>query len=222
MKLRSVLSTVFAIAAGFIVLAGTLFGHNADGTLNQLGKTQVVLLNWAIILAAVAVFVGVGNLLVVHTNKIRKKQTGLVYSIFLIFFLLLTLVVGLVPGQQGSVTAIFNSVQLPVEASLMALLAVTLTYASIRLLRQRLNLFAVIFIVTALLILFCTAPLPFIGDLFVISGVPLFSGYIRPFIAQVFASGGARGILLGVGLGTLTTGLRILFGTDRPYRENNG
>ena len=31
------------------------------------------------------------------------------------------------------------------------------------------------------------------------------------------ASGGARGILIGVALGTLTTGLRILFGADRPY-----
>jgi hypothetical protein len=28
---------------------------------------------------------------------------------------------------------------------------------------------------------------------------------------------GARGILLGVALGSLTTGLRILIGADRPY-----
>jgi hypothetical protein len=43
---------------------------------------------------------------------------------------------------------------------------------------------------------------------------------IRPFIAQVLAAAGARGILLGVALGTLTTGLRILFGVDRPYGGN--
>jgi hypothetical protein len=34
----------------------------------------------------------------------------------------------------------------------------------------------------------------------------------------VVAAAGARGILLGVALGTLTTGLRILFGTDLPYK----
>jgi hypothetical protein len=32
--------------------------------------------------------------------------------------------------------------------------------------------------------------------------------------------GGARGILIGVSLGILTTGLRVLFGTDRPYGGN--
>jgi len=43
---------------------------------------------------------------------------------------------------------------------------------------------------------------------------------MRPFIAQVMAGAGARGILLGMALGTLTTGLRILFGADRPYGGN--
>ena len=96
----------------------------------------------------------------------------------------------------------------------MALLAVTLTYASIRLLRSRFNLFSVIFLITALLILLGTAPLPFLGNL------PGISDWVRPFISHVIATSGARGILLGVALGTLTTGLRILFGADRPYEGN--
>jgi len=50
--------------------------------------------------------------------------------------------------------------------------------------------------------------------------VPFFSGIVRPFIAQVLAAGGARGILIGVALGTLTTGLRVLLGSDRPYGGN--
>jgi hypothetical protein len=53
--------------------------------------------------------------------------------------------------------------------------------------------------------------MPFIGD------VPIMSDLVRPFVAQVLAAGGARGILIGVALGTLTIGLRILFGADRPY-----
>ena len=93
----------------------------------------------------------------------------------------------------------------------MALLAVTLTYASIRLLRRRLNLLSIIFLITVLLVLIGTASLPFLGE------VPGLSGIVRPIITQVFAAAGARGILIGVALGTLATGLRILFGTDRPY-----
>jgi hypothetical protein len=68
----------------------------------------------------------------------------------------------------------------------------------------------VVFLGTALLILLGTAPLPF-GEM------PFLSDTIRPFIAQVLAAAGARGMLIGIALATLTTGLRILFGVDRPY-----
>jgi hypothetical protein len=108
--------------------------------------------------------------------------------------------------------SVFTAIQLPVEASLMALLAVTLIYASIRLLRRRLGLVSVIFVVTIVLILFGAAPLPLLGYL------PFLSNDVRPIVAQVLAAGGARGILIGVALGALTTGLRILFGGDRPYK----
>jgi hypothetical protein len=43
---------------------------------------------------------------------------------------------------------------------------------------------------------------------------------IYPWVTQVLALGGARGILIGVALGALTTGLRVLFGVDRPYGGN--
>ena len=215
MKIKGILSIVIAISVGMLVLAGYLFGYKADGSLSLLGEIQVSLLYLAIILAGSAVLVGIGNLLLVHVNKIRHKQKGAAYSFILIIALLTTLVLGLLaPFQSKAASAFsdaFNVVQLPVEASLMALLAVTLTYASIRLLRRQLNLFSVIFLITAVLVLLGTAPWPLIGE------VPFLNNILRPFIAQIPAAAGARGILLGVALGTLTTGLRILFGADRPY-----
>jgi len=68
----------------------------------------------------------------------------------------------------------------------------------------------VIFILTAFLILLGTAPLYGFGD------IPLLNG-LRRWIAQVPAMAGARGILIGVALGTIATGLRVLIGADRPY-----
>jgi hypothetical protein len=50
--------------------------------------------------------------------------------------------------------------------------------------------------------------------------MPVFGTLVHPWITQVIALGGARGILIGVALGTLTTGLRVLFGADRPYGGN--
>ena len=107
-------------------------------------------------------------------------------------------------------TNIFNAIILPVETSLMAVMAVTLIYAGIRLLRHRNDLMAIIFLLTALVVMLGSAPLPFYE-------IPLVGSYIRPKIISIFASSGARGILLGVALGTLLTGLRILIGADRPY-----
>jgi hypothetical protein len=215
-KIKGVFSTAIAIAVGLLVLVGYLFGYKADGSLSLLGKLQSSLLYIAVALAGFAVLVGIGNLLLVHMNKIRHKQKGAAYSFILIVALVTTLLLGLLAPYQPKAASIFNDtfnvVQLPVEASLMALLAITLTYASIRLLRRHLNLLSVIFLITALLILLGTAPWPFLGD------VPFLSNIIRPFVAQIPATAGARGILLGVALGTLTTGLRILFGADRPYR----
>jgi hypothetical protein len=208
-----ILATVIAIAAGILMLVGYFFGHAADGSLNPLGELQLILLNWAVILAAFALFVGVINLLIVHGNKISQRQKGWGYSFILIIALVVTLAIGFLPPQYQEVGLpfVFKAIQLPVEASLIALLTVTLTYASVRLLGRRRNLFSIIFILFALLILLGTAPLPLLGYL------PGLGEFLRPIIAQVLAAGGARGILMGVALGTLTTGLRILFGADRPY-----
>ena len=104
---------------------------------------------------------------------------------------------------------IFNNIQLPIESSLMALLAVILAYASARMLNRRLNLFSIVFIVTVLIVLLGTASLPFL-DLPVLSE-------LRAWIERIPAVAGSRGILLGVALGTIATGLRVLMGADRPY-----
>jgi hypothetical protein len=210
-SLLAIVSTAVAIASGILVLAGYFFPV-ADDQTSLLADIRIILLNWAIILAGFAVFVGVLNLSQAHIRKIQNKQKGSVYSLLLIVSLAATFLFGLVNPDEARVA--FTTIQLPVETSLMALLAITLTYASIRLLRRRLNILSVVFLITALLILLGTAPLPFLGY------IPGLSDLVRPYITQVLAVGGARGILLGVALGTLTTGLRILFGADRPYGGN--
>ena len=203
--MKGIISVLVAIIAGLLVLAGYFFD------LPALTYIRIVILNWAVILAAVALFVGIFNLFKVHATKVRAKQKGHLYSVLAVISLLFTLVVGLALGPENQITvSIFSSIQLPVEASLMALLAVTLIQASIRLIRYRANLLSAIFLATGVLMLLGTAPLPFLE-------IPVLGELIRPFIARVPAAAGARGILLGVGLGTLTTGLRLLFGADRPY-----
>jgi hypothetical protein len=102
-----------------------------------------------------------------------------------------------------------------VEASLSALLVVSLTLAGFRLISNRRDLISGIFIVTALVVLIGSGP-----GLIASSGTQysIIVG-LRNWLAQVAAAGGARGVLLGVALGSIVTGMRILMAVDRPYGD---
>jgi len=201
-----VVTVVIAIAAGILILAGYYFSPLKD--------VQILLLNWALIFVGAAALVGVFNLLFVHADKIRRREKGSVYSAFLIVFMVATLLFGIILGpEHATMKLMLDAIILPVEASLMGILTVTLLYAAIRLLRRRVDVMSILFLLTTVLIVLGSATLPF-GDM------PLIGTTLRPWITQVLALGGARGILIGVALGTLTTGLRVLFGADRPYGGN--
>ena len=203
--MKSVISTPIAILSGLIVLIGYFFQFPILADLRSL------FLDWAVILAAFIVFIGVINISIVNISRFTAGKKDGFFGLVLIISMLITLILGLIlkPGHP-IMNFIFTSIQLPVEKSLMAVLSITLIIASIHLLRRKPGWISVIFLVTALLILIGTAPSPF-GE------IPLVGGILKPFLAQVLAASGARGILLGVALGTLTMGLRILFGAERPY-----
>jgi hypothetical protein len=197
-----------AIAFGLLVLLGYFV------PVEILREIRLVLVQLAVTLAAVAVLVGVLNLLGVHWHKVRTRQKGMAYSILLIVFLFASAILGIFLGTNNQILDFFlEAIIIPAEAALMALLAVTLVYASARLLRRRVDLMTFIFLGVAVVILLAAAPLPF-------GKIPLLSDLLLPWLTQVFAAAGSRGILIGVALGALTTGLRVLFGIDRPYGGN--
>jgi hypothetical protein len=69
----------------------------------------------------------------------------------------------------------------------------------------------VVFLSAAVLALVAVVPTP-VGP---IPGDRAISSFLG-----MLSGGGARGLLLGIALGTLLTGLRVLFGVDRPYGGN--
>jgi len=204
-----IITVVLAIASGLIVLLGYFFP-------GQLSGLRSLLIDWAIIIAGMAVLVGVANLVFVQMEKVRSRNKNGLYSGVLVISLILTFGLGLVyKPDHVYMQTIMNAIIIPVEASLLAILAVTLIYASIRLLRRRIDLMSVIFLVSAVLFLLAVMPTPFALN----SYVQIFQNFILDF-AGMFSRSGARGLLIGVALGTLLTGLRVLFGVDRPYGGN--
>jgi len=204
---RNLPYTAIAIAVGLVVLVGYFL------QIELLVNLRLVLLEWATLLVAVALLVGVINLLSVHWRKSTSDNPNRVNSIALIAAMVITLGIASFFGPTHPYSLwIFNYIQIPIEGSLMAILAVVLIYAGVRLLRRKPNLLSIVFIATAVVILLMTGPLFGID----IPGL----AELRIWIGKVPAVAGARGILLGVSLGIVAAGLRILIGADRPYGGN--
>lgn len=203
-QIKIILLSAIALLTGAIVLAGFFI------KIPLLSEIRNYLLRWAVILAAVGLLIGLKNLLAVHWNKTVKSQPGAFYSVVLILFFLVTLVAGIIASPTSSWSMwIYRSILLPIETSLLAILAVILIYTATRLLYHRPNWFSFVFILTILIVLF--------GSVTILPlNVPGLTD-IRNWIIQTGAIGGARGLLIGVALGTVATGLRLLMGADRPY-----
>jgi cytochrome bd-type quinol oxidase subunit 2 len=190
-----VVTAVIAIAAGILILAGYFLQDFFPGLIG----VQSLLLNWAIIITGMAALVGIFNLIFVHTDKIRRREKGSTYSAVLVIGLVATLLFGMIlRTDHDALKIVMNGIIIPAETALLGILTISLLYAAIRLLRRRTDMMSIFFFLTAAFIIFGSATFP-IGNI---------------------THGGARGILIGVALGTLTTGLRVLFGADRPYGGN--
>jgi uncharacterized membrane protein YozB (DUF420 family) len=206
-----IVTAIIAIAVGLLVLMGYFFP-----TLPYVLDVQTLLLNWAMLMVASAAVVGVLNLVFVHADKIRRREKGNMYSAILIAFLFGTFILGMILSPADQIMRLLlNGVILPIEAALMAILTITLLYAAVRLLRRRTDFTSIVFLLTAALVLFGSATLPSMLG----ANIPII-GNLSTWIQQVLAVGGARGILIGVSLGTLLTGLRVLSAMDRPYGGN--
>jgi hypothetical protein len=200
------LSWLFIItaSAGSIVL----IGYFVDWPF--LHQVRSTILHWAALVSAAALIVGIINLARVHWLKSVHRETGWGYSIILISALVVTVVVGLITGPTSTpIMWAFTSIVIPVEASLVASVSIALIYAASRLPVRRRNAASIGFFIIVLVSI--AGRVSFGGDSIQALVV------IRTWINQVWSVGGLRGLLIGVAIGTLATGVRVLIGRQRPY-----
>ena len=191
------------IAVTVIVGLGTLLGLLIFPPLSN------VILGWAAFLAAVALVLGILNLLHIH---LRRVVGGNIYSLLLVLSMLTVFALAVTDGlgvTEDGVGFIFTYVQAPLEAALASLLAFFLLFAGVRLLQRQRNLWAILFLLTALLVMLSQSPLP--------EALNEFVAPINAFVESVLVLAGMRGLLLGVALGTIMLSLRLLAGIERPY-----
>ncbi|NIV32140.1 MAG: hypothetical protein GWN58_22465, partial [Anaerolineae bacterium] len=95
-----------------------------------------------------------------------------------------------------------------IQASLSGLLVFFIITAAYRLLRAR-NLESAVMLIVVILVLLGQVTLGLVPVL----------PKLKDWILDVPAMAGVRGILLGVALGALLTGIRLLLGVERPYSD---
>lgn len=201
--MKKILWIVIAALTGLLVLAGYFFQ-------DQLNPALGLVFDWGLALLGVAGLIGIGILVAHHLMRIIHWEKGAFFSIVAVLAFLTALIGGFVltPNSKLYRNLILN-VQIPVETSLLAVLAVTLLAVSLRLIRTRgWTPMSVAFLVSAIFSLVINLGwfwLP-VGSL----GEAILSFFSRlPLV-------GARGVLLGMAIGGLVVGLRYLLALDRP------
>jgi hypothetical protein len=186
--LKRVLPAAIAIGVGLVTLASFFFDYG------MLHVVRLALTDWVVILAGLALLVGLLHLILVHLRKVESLTQGWPYSLIVVVSAIFVLVLGLLEGPQAAfettslTQAVFNGVLIATQASLAGLMIFFLVYAATRMMNKRPKLSSVGFLIVVLIVLVPT-------------------------------TAGARGILLGTTLGTLMVGLRVLVGVEWPPRK---
>lgn len=196
------LPTLVAVLAGVLVLLGSLV------PVPTLGAMRTVLVRGAAVVAAFALLLAYWNLLRVHAGRLFHKGARHRFSsLILLVAALGSLIVVLIQGPDSPLAqGWIQTVLVPGQSALLALTAVTLALAGMRVFGTRRRIESVLFVGVAVIALLTAVPLVY----------PDFVDRVLQFV-EAAGTGGMRGLLLGVTLGIVMTGLRIVLGIDRPH-----
>lgn len=214
---KRLIATIIAGAAGLIVLIG--FARSVP-PIDQVAR---LLTDWAALLAAIALIVGLLTVATSHLQRVLRRQPDWYYSLVLLIAMLVVIIsgtlIGIVPGGytlfpsslvEQSTRDIFRAIYEPLAGSFLALLAFFSLSAALRALRRR-TADALVILIVAMVVLALSA-LPQAQEL------PVLGESVR-WVADYVALAGARGLLIGAAIGALVAGARVLLGFDQPYLD---
>jgi type IV secretory pathway VirB2 component (pilin) len=208
MRLKQGFPLFIAILFGLLTLLGLLFNNAVISNL---------ILQWAGLLAVVALLLGILNLYAVHGQRLVKKQN--IYSGVLLLSMTLVFALALTDGSgrtTGGVDQLFQWIQAPLEAALASLLAFFLLFAGFQLLKRQRSWWSVLFLITAVLILLINIILT---ATFLPAELTAPVMLLRGIVNDIIVVSGVRGLLIGIALATTVLAIRVLIGMERPYNE---
>ena len=181
-------------------------------SLDELNRDYVI--NWTLVIFGFSMALGIYSLLRSHYAKISKRVPGWGYSLVALIGYFVMVFVGFVYGIEADSTFqyLFLTIQVPVQATMFSILAFYIASAAFRSFRVR-TLEATLLLVAAVIVMLGQVPLtsqiPYLAD-------------AKDWIMNVPNLAAKRGIWIGIGLGMISTALKIILGIERTYLGKGG
>ena len=226
--MRSTLPLIISLVIGLLMVGEFFIPHWRYHLVTE------NLLEWGVILAAGAFFLGLINLLQVNLPKILERQQDWQYKVVMMVGLVATLVAGFSGGNQRlgdgyTYRWIYDFVLVPLNATMFALLAFYIASAAFRAFRAR-NLDATILLTAAIVVMIARVPAGEMLGQAISGGLSSVLGeWTQAFLPTNFLSqfmnwlmdvpntAARRAIFVGAALGAIATGLRIILGIERSH-----
>ncbi len=173
--------------------------------------------DWFSIVQACAIVLGVLNLLKVSIQKVAKFKEGWWYAAVTVIAFFVMTIPGLAFGEQGEVFQwLYRNAFIPLSSTMFALLAFFVASASYRAFRAR-SFDATLLLLAAFFVMLGRVP---VGEtLSVFVGLPdgWHLGNLASWVMNFPQAAGQRAIMIGIGLGIVSTSLRVILGIERAH-----
>jgi len=183
------------------------------------GKMSDWFSDWFSIVSACAILLGALNLLKMSAQKVAARKQDWGYSVVIIISFLAVVIVGAAGGEgfRNPGTAfdwMYNYVYIPLSATMFAILAFFVASASYRAFRAR-NFEATLLLIAAFFVMIGRVPVGYSLSSWMPEGWRLAD--IASWVMNYPQAAGQRAIMIGIGLGIVSTSLRIILGLERSH-----
>ncbi len=174
------------------------------------GAAYETVLDWMQIVFVFTLLVGAISYAKLNARKVSRTESGWGYNAIGLAGLAVMVILGLWKGTGEGTPFLwmFNNVQAPMQSTMFALLAFFVASAAYRGFRAR-SWEAGLLLVVAIVVMLGRVPL---GS-FISHWIP----DVANWILRTPSMAAKRGIYIGIGLGTISTSLRIILGIERTY-----
>jgi hypothetical protein len=203
--MKRTIPLIIILVMGVMMMVQFFIPHPASVAVYELST------KWIRIVAAFALVLGTGSLVMYHIDKLQRRKPGWYYSIVTLVMAAISTVVGLGWGvKPGSPLQeiLFKNIMVPLNASMFAILAFYMASAAYRAFRARTKE-AALLLIAAFIVMLGMVPV----------GATIWGKLpeIAEWVLSVPNMAAKRAILFGVGLGAIATSLKVILGIERGW-----